>query len=278
MTQRLLSVCLVLAAIFGAFKIPARYLSGKASFGKPRSIAKPALIWALLAGQAGAQTVVSARLTDPTDRYPHRVMGTIAEHTTLEVVFDDGARHRLTHQPGMVFEDIAPRVVDLDGDGRPEVLTVESHDDKGARFVLYGIKPDGQFGLRGAGPFIGQRFRWMGVIGAADLTGDGQMEIALIDRPHLAKVLRIYRVEGLETARVTTTEIARFEGVTNHRIGDSFLTGGIRTCGARPDLVLASAGWRSVIGLGFKDGQLTPQDLGPATPERFAAIMACTTP
>lgn len=235
-------------------------------------------LWAVLAGPAAAQTIVSARLTDPTDRYPHRVMGDIPEHTTLEVVFDDGSKHRLTYQPGAVFEDIAPRVVDLNGDGRPEVLTVESADDEGARFVIFGVGPDGRFGLRGAGPFIGQRFRWMGVMGAADLTGDGKMEIALVDRPHLAKVLRIYRVEGLESAQVTTTEIARFDGVTNHRIGDAFLTGGIRTCGERPDLVLASADWRSIMVLSFKNGQLVPQTLGPAAPERFAAAMTCTAP
>lgn len=229
-----------------------------------------ALSWA-----SAAQTVVAARLADPTNRYPHRVLGTIPEHTTLMVTLTGAPTLRITHLAPMVFEDIAPRVIDLDGDARPEVIVVESHETLGARLAIYGHAPDGHFGLRAAGPFIGQRFRWMAVIGAADLDGDGALEIALIDRPHLAKVLRIIRVDGLQTHSVTLREIASLADVTNHRIGDEMLLGGIRDCGEGPELVLASGDYSQVRIIGFSQGRLTGRSGGAASTTAFANHLSC---
>jgi hypothetical protein len=71
---------------------------------------------------------------------------------------------------------------------------------------------------------IGQRNRWLAPIGAADLDGDGRVEIAYVDRPHLARTLRVWR----SRPGGTLTEIATATGLTNHRIGEAFITGGIR--------------------------------------------------
>jgi hypothetical protein len=43
-------------------------------------------------------------------------------------------------------------------------------------------------------PWIGQRFRWLAPVAAADLDGDGAMELAYVDRPHLARTLRVWRI------------------------------------------------------------------------------------
>ena len=48
---------------------------------------------------------------------------------------------------GQVFEDTAPRLADLDGDGAPEVVTVVSIFDQGAQVMVWGISTlHGAFG------------------------------------------------------------------------------------------------------------------------------------
>ncbi len=54
-------------------------------------------------------------------------------------------------------------------------------------------------------------------------------------------------------------ETLRLPGLTNHRIGEAFISGGLRDCGAGAELVLASADWSRVMLV--QDGQAT--DLGP---------------
>ena len=85
---------------------------------------------------AGAQVITSANYADPTDRYDHGILGDALEWGTLEVDFDDGRKRRFILPKERVFEDLEPRVVDLDGDGVPEVITVETHINFGARLSI----------------------------------------------------------------------------------------------------------------------------------------------
>lgn len=48
------------------------------------------LALAVFPALAQAQTITDARLTGPTDRYPHGVLGTPSEHDTLTVILADG--------------------------------------------------------------------------------------------------------------------------------------------------------------------------------------------
>ena len=87
----------------------------------------------------GQQDIVRAWLTNPTGRYPHGVLGDDIEATALKVELHDG----LVLQADLsvrVFEDNAPRLSDIDGDGRDEVWTVVSDVLSGARLVSYGVK------------------------------------------------------------------------------------------------------------------------------------------
>src|SRR5690606_33675671 len=120
-----------------------------------------------------------------------------------------------------VFEDIEPRLADLDGDGAPEAIVVETDLDRGARLAVYDAG-----GLVAATPFIGRRHRWLAPVGAADLDGDGRVEIAYVETPHLGKTLKIVRLVGDDLQPV-----AEAPGLTNHRIGDPFIQGRIATCG-----------------------------------------------
>jgi hypothetical protein len=222
---------------------------------------------------AGAE-IVGAQFADPTLRYPHGALGDDVEHETLRVQFANGRSAAATWPDTVVFEDTDPRLVDLDGDGAPEVIVVESHESQGARLAIYG-EVAGQLQLRAATPFIGTRFRWLAPLGAADLDGDGTMEIAYVDRPHLARTLRVLRYETQGgTARLVP--VATFDSVTNHQNGDTTIFGGFRDCDLGPEMVLATPDWSRLRGVRLENGHLTGRDLGAgATPQGFAAALVC---
>lgn len=208
--------------------------------------ARGAAVMAVLVG-AGIPAVaepvaVAARFDGPTTRYPHGALGDDVEFTTLTVTMDSGTEVSVHWAQDVVFEDTVPLLADVDGDGAPEIIVTESHARQGARMAVYRV--DGEaVRLDVATPFIGTRFRWLSRIGAADLDGDGAVEIAYIDRPHLAKTLRVWRYDGTGVL----TPVDALAGLTNHRIGDEVIEGGIRSCpGELPQIVTADANWSFV--------------------------------
>lgn len=222
---------------------------------------------ALVAQVAPRGQVAWARYDAPTTRYPHGILGDDLEYGALVINYaGQSAPITLTLPPERVFEDVAPRLADLDGDGQAEVIVVESHRDLGARLAVYNGA-----GLVTATPYIGQRFRWLAPVGVADLDGDGLFEIAYIDRPHLAKVLRVWRFEG-----GTLKQVASLAGYTNHRIGEIDIAGGLRHCGGAAEMVVADKNWQRIVALRLQDGVLLSRDAGPHRGRHsFAAAMAC---
>jgi hypothetical protein len=210
------------------------------------------LVALLTALPAAGQTITGARFADPTTRYPHGVLGDTVEYGALVLQTDRGPDLRIVLPVTRVFEDTEPRLADLNGDGRPEVIVVESHIEHGSRLAVLGTQ-----GLIATTGWIGQRFRWLAPVGAEDLDGDGRVEVAYVDRPHLAKVLRIVRMNGRALG-----EVASIEGVTNHRIGEREISGGIRDCGDGPEMVLPSADWTALVSVAFRDGALAARTLG----------------
>ena len=221
---------------------------------------------ALLAAGSAAAEIASARYLEPTTRYAHGVLGDAIEYGALEMRVKGGKRLKLTLPETNVFEDLEPRLVDLDGDGAPEVVTVESHRDLGARLAIYG-----ENGLIAATPHIGRTNRWLAPLGAADLDGDGKIELAYIDRPHLAKTLRIWRFDNGELVHLVDQP-----GLTNHKIGEDFISGGIRDCGAGPEIVTASGNWSRVMVTTYGGGKVASRDAGPFTgPKSLRDAVAC---
>jgi hypothetical protein len=108
-------------------------------------------------------------------------------------------------------------------------------------------------------------------VGAADLDGDGRVEIAYVDRPHLARTLRLWRFDAGALVLV-----ADLPGVTNHRTGETDIAGGIRTCGDGPEMILASADWSRLLAVRFDGAGFSQRDIGADTSRAaFAAAMAC---
>ncbi|MEM8591710.1 MAG: VCBS repeat-containing protein [Pseudomonadota bacterium] len=226
-----------------------------------------------LATQAAGE-IVSARYTEPTDRYPHGVLGDELEFATLEITLASGSVQAIRFPDTVVFEDTKPRLADLDGDGAPEVITVISHANAGAQFHVFGFR-DGTIRSLANNPFIGTRFRWLAIVGIDDVDGDGFQDIVYVDRPHLAKTLRVWRVIP-EGSSLRVEEVASLPGVTNHRIGEEDIAGGIRDCGSGPEMIVADADWQSVMAVRFDGTSFETRDLGPHLGRAsFAEAMDC---
>lgn len=212
-----------------------------------------------------AAEIVDAAFVEPTTRYAHGVLGDAVEWGALRLDLAGGESRLIRLPETRVFEDLAPRLISGDA-GQRLAMVVESDLSQGARLSLYG--PDG---LYAATPYIGQAHRWLAPVGAGDLDGDGRVEIAYVDRPHLAKTLRIWRLDG---GRLT--EVAALQGLTNHRIGWDYILGGLRDCAGGPEMVLATGDWQSLVAVRLDGDGLTAREIGSDTGRAgFASALAC---
>lgn len=230
-----------------------------------------AALWLAALTPAGAQItaqITAATYAGPTGRYDHGVLGDRLEWETLVLTLSDGTERSFTLPEDMVFEDLSPRLADVTGDGLPEVITVESSLRQGARLAVY----TGE-GRLVATDFIGQRNRWLAPVGAADFDGDGAIEVAYVDRPHLIQTLRLVRLEG-----GTFREIASLRGVTNHRLGWAYIVGGVRTCTGRPEMILSTGDWLANLSVFWREDQqrLDTRAEGRFTgPESLEKLLRC---
>jgi len=145
------------------------------------------------------------------------VLGDNLEASRLMVETRTGQSLRFDLPPHRVFEDLEARLVDLDGDGRDEILVVESDAGLGAALAVYGVV-DGRLALRAISPFIGHAYRWLNPVGAGDFDGDGRPDVALVATPHIGGILRLYRFDP-----PALTQFAELAGVSTHRMGSTEL-------------------------------------------------------
>ena len=98
------------------------------------------------------------------------------------------------------------------------------------------------------------------------------VEIAYIDRPHLAKRLRIWRFTNGALEHVIDAQ-----GLTNHRIGEDFITGGIRDCGDGPEMLVADANWRNVMAVRFDGASVRTKPLQRfVSAAQVAGLLGCS--
>ncbi|MGH1354380.1 MAG: FG-GAP repeat domain-containing protein [Thalassovita sp.] len=220
---------------------------------------------ALFTGGAQAD-IVGAEFIQPVDRYHHDILGDTPEWGGMRMRLSDGRALTVTLPEAKIFEDIAPRLVDVDGDGDAEVIAVETTNTVGARLTVWD-----ETGVIAATPNIGRRNRWLAPIGAADLDGDGKVEIAYIDRPHLARLLRVWRFDQGQLVLV-----AERDGLTNHRIGDAEIFSGLRECGDGPQMITVNRDWSRLMASRLSGDQISTRDIGAYRgPASLSAALDC---
>jgi hypothetical protein len=161
----------------------------------------------------GSLTINKAWLGGATRRYGHAIMGDTDEAGELHVTTPSGGPHRFTLAADSVFEDLLPRVVDIEGDGQEEVLLVRSRLSAGSSVALLAVE-NGQLRLVAESKPIGRRNRWLNPVGVADFDGDGRREIAVVLTPHIGGTLTLYERRG---NRLVVDH--RRSGFSNHAIG-----------------------------------------------------------
>jgi hypothetical protein len=203
-------------------------------------VPEPSPATVLLSGQIshsrvaqGEGAIAKAYLSSPTRRYAHGVLGDKVEAASLTLVLDDGKELRYELPESRVFEDLWPRLVNLDREGADEVVVVESDLKLGASLAVYGLG-NGEVVKFAATPFLGHAYRWLNPVGAGDFNGDSVTDLALVSTPHIGGVLELYSYTPPEL-----TSYAQMRGVSTHFIGSTALGMGRVVRGELKDLILA---------------------------------------
>ena len=216
----------------------------------------------------GRRNILEAWLTRPTRRYDHAILGDEIEGGGLALSDRRGRRVELILPKGEVFEDRYARIIDLDGDGRDEIVTVHTYLDKGAALAIYAQRGLGKaeriVRLAESAP-IGKPHRWLNPAVAADFDGDGHVEIAWVETPHIGGVLKVARLEGKGDTR-TLRIIAQLAGFSNHQMGSSILQQAVTfdwDGDGHPDIILPDAARKRLMAVSLKGGGLKVIDSTP---------------
>jgi hypothetical protein len=149
-----------------------------ASYTPPKAPRRPDMLPdGLIAFGSGA--IKEAYLVGPTSRYRHGVMGDAIEAAGLRVLTRWGETLEFRLPQDSVFEDLMPRLHDVDGDGYNEVVVVRSYLEAGAAVAVLGVR-DGALVLIAETEPIGRSNRWLNPVGVADFDGDGRSEVAVV--------------------------------------------------------------------------------------------------
>ncbi|MEO0980049.1 MAG: hypothetical protein AAFY24_22485, partial [Pseudomonadota bacterium] len=200
----------------------------------------------------GTKDTVVAWYGTPTRRYRHAILGDDVEAGSLHVALRDGRMFEFHLPQSEVFEDRTPRINDLDGDGRFEVITIRSFADAGGSVAIYGLRGGKLVELASTDP-IGRTNRWLNIAGIADYAGRGKPQIAYVETPHIGGTL--FFVEWRGKALVPIASIA---GFSNHRIGarEQDLSADIDfNADGRPDIAVPSNDRRTLRVVGIMDGR-----------------------
>lgn len=207
----------------------------------------------LVATHDGGGDIIAAWYAGPTTRYGHGVLGDAVEASRLVVRTPDGRALSLRLPEAEVFEDRYPRLADLDGDGKIEVIAIRSSLSHGASVAVYGLRRD-RLVRHNSTRFIGRPNRWLNIAGIAAFRGTQGKQIAYVETPHIGGTLYVYDFawDGLKAA-------GRLRGFSNHVIGSRELrlsaVADIDGDGA-PELALPSGSRRALRIVGFRKDKL----------------------
>ncbi len=161
----------------------------------------------------GTRDIARAWLSEPTRRYDHGVLGDKIEASSVTLEERGGKRSVVRLKDDAVFEDLHPRLADLNGDGLDEIVVVKSYLARGSALAVIG-SAKGRYEIVAETPPLGSANRWLDPAGIADFNGDGKVDIALVRQPHVVGMLELWTFAD---GRLRKT--GEFPDVTNHVIG-----------------------------------------------------------
>jgi hypothetical protein len=161
----------------------------------------------------GQHDIARAWLAEPTDRYDHGILGDKIEAGALVIETRDGKVQTLRLKPDAVFEDLKPRIADLNGDGHDDVIVVKSYLRRGAALAVIGERK-GHYEIIAETPPLGAPHRWLDPAGIAEFTGGHQTDIALVRQPHVVGQLEIWSWRNDDLKKV-----AELPDAANHIAG-----------------------------------------------------------
>lgn len=226
---------------------------------------------------SGSKDITWAWLGTPTMRYPHAALGGATHAGSLHVLVQLAGKPAVNQAIKQaevvldlpvtrVFEDRVPRLVDLDGDGRDEIVLIESDILRGSALVVYGLKRDGLKSNRlvelARSAATGSTFRWMNPVGVADFDGDGKLDIASVITPHIGGLLTLYKY-----APPKLEPFAQAMDTSNHRMGDSEQQLGVivELKGLRPTIIVPDMQLKALHALRWESNN-TWKELADAKP------------
>jgi hypothetical protein len=161
----------------------------------------------------GQRDIARAWLAEPTTRYDHGILGDKIAAGSLLIVTREGRVHTVRLKDDAVFEDLEPRLADLDGDGHDEIIVVKSYLKRGSSLAVIALR-NGKYDIVAETPPIGQPHAWLNPAGIADFNGDGKTDIALVRMPHAVGTLELWTWADQRLRK--TSELA---GTGNHIAG-----------------------------------------------------------
>jgi hypothetical protein len=159
--------------------------------------------------------------------------------------------HSLGVPTGRAIGHTGPRLADLDGDGRDEVVVAMTREAEGAALVIITLRQDGLSIVAESEPE--RRGTWRDPIAVVDLDGDGGSEIATVTAGDDVGRLEIWRMAGNALDRVMSMKdfSSQIEGTRNAGMADIADMDGDGIA----DLIVPSADRRSLRVISLAGGE-----------------------